>query len=74
MPREAILTLGTLLLFGGGLIAIAATTPMGSGALIESASCTVLTWTGPCLTIMGWSIAIATIISFIGAVLILRNR
>lgn len=68
------LTLGTLLLFAGGLMAIAATTPMGSGALIAQTSCTILTWTAPCLTAMWYSIIIATVISFIGAILILRNR
>jgi len=58
------LTVGTLLLFGGGLMAIAATTPMGEGALI----------TQEALVQMGWAIGIATVISFIGAILILRNR
>jgi hypothetical protein len=62
--REAMLTLGTLLLFGGGLMAIAATTPMGAGALITQAA----------LVQMGWSIGIGTIISLLGAALILRNR
>lgn len=58
------LTLGTLLLFGGGLMAIAATTPMGAGALITQAA----------LVQMGWAIGISTVISLIGAILILRNR
>lgn len=62
--REAMLTLGTLLLFGGGLMAIAATTPMGAGALITQAA----------LVQMGWAIGISTVISLIGAILILRNR
>ncbi|HEX4920834.1 MAG TPA: hypothetical protein VFV92_08850 [Candidatus Bathyarchaeia archaeon] len=62
--REAMLTIGTLMLFGGGLMAIAATTPMGAGALITPQE----------LDQMGWSILIATIISFIGAALIVRNR
>jgi len=62
--REAMLTIGTLLLFGGGLMAIAATTPMGAGALITEAQ----------LVQMGWSIMIGTIIAFIGAALIMRNR
>lgn len=62
--REAMLTIGTLMLFGGGLMAIAATTPMGAGALITPQE----------LNQMGWSILIATIISFIGAALIVRNR
>ena len=62
--REAMLTIGTLLLFGGGLMAIAATTPMGAGALI----------TEPQLVQMGWSIAIGTVIAFTGAALIMRNR
>ncbi len=62
--REAMLTIGTLLLFGGGLMAVAATTPMGAGALI----------TEPQLVQMGWSIAIGTVIAFIGAALIMRNR
>ena len=62
--REAMLTLGTLLLFGGALMAIAATTPMGAGALITQAQ----------LVTMGWSIGIATVIAFIGAALVLRNR
>ncbi len=62
--REAMLTIGTLLLFGGGLMAIAATTPMGAGALITPAQ----------LVQMGWSIAIGTVIAFIGAALIMRNR
>ncbi len=62
--REAMLTIGTLLLFGGGLMAIAATTPMGAGALITQTE----------LVQMGWSIAIGTVIAFIGAALIMRNR
>jgi len=62
--REAMLTIGTLLLFGGGLMAIAATTPMGAGALITQTQ----------LVQMGWSIAIGTVIAFIGAALIMRNR
>lgn len=62
--REAMLTIGTLMLFGGGLMAIAATTPMGAGALITPQE----------LNQMGWSILIATIISLIGAALIIRNR
>ncbi len=45
-------------------MAIAATTPMGEGALI----------TQEALVQMGWAIGIATVISFIGAILILRNR
>jgi hypothetical protein len=45
-------------------MAIAATTPMGAGALITQAA----------LVQMGWSIGIATVIAFIGAILILRNR
>ncbi len=62
--REAMLTIGTLLLFGGGLMAIAATTPIGAGALITQTE----------LVQMGWSIAIGTVIAFIGAALIMRNR
>ena len=62
--REAMLTIGTLLLFFGGLGAIAATTPMGAGALITQAT----------LVQMGWSISIFTVIAFIGAALIIRNR
>jgi len=62
--REAMLTVGTLLLFFGGLGAIAATTPMGEGALIQPAT----------LVQMGWSISIFTVIAFIGAALIIRNR
>jgi len=58
------LTVGTLLLFGGGLMAIAATTPMGAGALISSDA----------VTQMGYSILIATVIAFIGAIMIVRNR
>jgi hypothetical protein len=58
------LTVGTLLLFGGGLMAIAATTPMGAGALIS----------GDAVQQMGYSILIATIISFVGAIMIVRNR
>jgi hypothetical protein len=58
------LTVGTLLLFGGGLMAIAATTPMGVGALITEAA----VWQ------MGVSILIGTIISFVGAIMIVRNR
>jgi hypothetical protein len=45
-------------------MAIAATTPMGAGALITQAA----------LVQMGWSIGIGTIISLLGAALILRNR
>jgi len=45
-------------------MAIAATTPMGAGALITSDA----------LVQMGWSIGISTVIAFIGAILILRNR
>jgi len=45
-------------------MAIAATTPMGAGALI----------TPDALVQMGWSIGISTVIAFIGAILILRNR
>jgi len=45
-------------------MAIAATTPMGAGALITPAQ----------LVQMGWSIAIGTVIAFIGAALIMRNR
>ena len=45
-------------------MAIAATTPMGAGALITEAQ----------LVQMGWSIAIGTVIAFIGAALIMRNR
>ncbi len=45
-------------------MAIAATTPMGAGALITQAQ----------LVTMGWSIGIATVIAFVGAALILRNR
>ena len=62
--REAMLTVGTLLLFFGGLGAIAATTPMGEGALIPPAT----------LLQMGWSIGIFTVVAFIGAALIIRNR
>lgn len=62
--REAMLTVGTLLLFGGGLMAIAATTPMGAGALISSDA----------VNQMGYSILIATIIAFVGAIMIVRNR
>jgi hypothetical protein len=58
------LTLGTLLLFFGGLGAIAATTPMGAGALITQAT----------LVQMGWSMAIFTVVAFIGAALIVRYR
>jgi hypothetical protein len=58
------LTIGTLLLFGGGLMAIAATTPMGAGALISDAA----------VQQMWYSIIIATIISFVGAIMIVRNR
>ena len=58
------LTIGTLLLFFGGLGAIAATTPMGEGALITQAT----------LVQMGWSISIFTVIASIGAALIIRNR
>lgn len=58
------LTLGTLLLFGGGLMAIAATTAMGAGALI----------TQQALDQMGIALLIATVIAFIGAALIVRNR
>jgi hypothetical protein len=58
------LTVGTLLLFGGGLMAIAATTPMGAGALITEGA----VWQ------MGVSILIGTIISFVGAIMIVRNR
>jgi hypothetical protein len=58
------LTVGTLLLFGGCLMAIAATTPMGAGALITQAA----------LVQMGYAIGIGTVIAFIGAALILRNR
>ena len=73
--REAMLTLGTLLLFGGGLMAIAATTPMGAGALIGTAQCTVLgSAPMPCLDMMMWAIGIATVIAFAGAALIMRNR
>jgi len=69
------LTLGTLLLFGGCLMAIAATTPMGAGALIDSAQCSILGQAqSPCLVQMGWSVGIATVIAFIGAALIVRNR
>ena len=45
-------------------MAIAATTPMGAGALITQTQ----------LVQMGWSIAIGTVIAFIGAALIMRNR
>jgi hypothetical protein len=62
--REAMLTVGTLLLFFGGLGAIAATTAMGAGALIQPAA----------LAQMGWSLLVFTIISFIGAAMIIRNR
>lgn len=62
--REAMLTLGTLMLFGGGLMAIAATTAMGAGALI----------TQQALYQMGVALLIATVIAFIGAALIVRNR
>ena len=58
------LTVGSLLLFGGGLMAIAATTPMGQGAKIDDAT----------LQTMGWSLLVATIIAFIGAAMIVRNR
>ena len=58
------LTVGSLLLFGGGLMAIAATTPMGQGAKIDTAT----------LQQMGWSLLVATIIAFIGAAMIVRNR
>jgi hypothetical protein len=56
-------------------MAIAATTPMGAGALIDQTQCSILGQAQtPCLTLMGWSVGIATVIAFIGAALILRNR
>jgi hypothetical protein len=58
------LTLGTLLLFFGGQGAIAATTPMGAGALITSAT----------LVTMGWNMLIFSIIAIAGAALIVRYR
>ncbi len=45
-------------------MAIAATTPMGAGALISSDA----------VQQMGWSILVASIIAFVGAILIVRNR
>jgi mannitol-specific phosphotransferase system IIBC component len=58
------LTIGTLMLFGGGLMAIASTTAMGAGALI----------TAQALDQMLVALLIATAIAFIGAALIIRNR
>jgi hypothetical protein len=52
------------MLFGGGLMAIAATTAMGAGALI----------TQQALNQMGVALLISTVIAFIGAALIVRNR
>jgi hypothetical protein len=56
-------------------MAIAATTPMGAGALINTTQCSILGQAqSPCLVQMGWSVGIAAFIAFIGAALILRNR
>ncbi len=62
--NAGMLTLGTLLLFFGGQGAIAATTAMGAGALITSAT----------LVQMGWSLFIFTLIAVAGAALIVRYR
>jgi glycerol uptake facilitator-like aquaporin len=62
--NAGMLTLGTLLLFFGGQGAIAATTPMGAGALITQAT----------LVQMGWNMLVFTIIAIIGGALIVKYR
>ncbi len=58
------LTVGTLLIFAGGMGAIAGTVAMGAGANITDAA----------LQQLFWAEGISTIIAFIGAALVLRNR
>jgi hypothetical protein len=62
--KEAFLTFGTLLLFIGCMGAIAGTTAMGAGANITPQALQQL---------LMWEV-IWTILAFIGAALVLRNR
>ncbi len=72
--REAMLTVGMLLLFAGALGAIAAATVnTGPGVATEQFD-TVMFGTMPKLLALFISELVFTIIAFVGAALVIRNR
>ncbi len=73
--KEAMLTVGTLLLFAGALGAIAGST-LNTGPTVASTTCvqTFFLFKLQCLQYLLVVEVIFTVIAFIGGALVLRNR
>ncbi len=73
--REAMLTVGMLLLFAGALGAIAGST-LNTGPTVASTSCTqqFFIWGLQCLQYLLVVEVIFTFVAFVGGALVMRNR
>ena len=74
MSREAQLTVGTLLLFAGALGAIAASTYNSGAGVAQQTVDTVIFGEMPKLIALLISEVVFTVVSFIGAAMVWRNR